>query len=252
MLELKNVTVHVSNGLLKKKKKIIIEDISFTLGDKEALGIIGKSGSGKTTIGNAVLGLTKHTSGDILIDGKLLSDFNNMERAKKVQLVTQNPENSFDYDITVLKSFLEVLKIHRMIKSGNPINTLLYPILKDVGLGNIDLDKRPQCFSGGELQRLSIARALLISPEIIILDEVESMLDTITKIQLFNTLNNLREKYSFGYIYITHDIRVLPRLVDKILILSSGRQVDYGPINLLRSSNNPYIKELRDNIMMEV
>ena len=252
MLEFQNVSVQVSGGVLRSRKQQILNDISFTLSDGESLGIIGKSGSGKTTIANAILRLVRCSAGDIWIDGKSVrTGYSRLELAKQVQLITQNPETSFDPDQSVSNSFQEVLKTHGLLSKGTTVEEIAGPLLREVGLDGVDLGKLPGCFSGGELQRLSIVRALLVSPRILIFDEADSMLDTALRVRLFDTLDALIRNRGLSYIYITHDIRILPRLVENVLLIDDGRAVEYGPVGLLRTSERPFIKELRDAIVLE-
>jgi peptide/nickel transport system ATP-binding protein len=252
MLELRNITVNVKNGIFPSGKKQILSSISFSLPDGETLGIAGESGSGKTTIARVILGLIRYDSGTLLINGKSIpAYYDRQDFAKKVQLITQDPETSFDPDFSVGESFREILNIHKIPAKGAALEEAVRPFLGDVGLDSVDLNKPPRYFSGGELQRMSIIRALLVSPEIIIFDEADSMLDTVVKIRLFGILNRLRQKYGLGYIYITHDIRVLPHLVKTVLVIASGSVVEYGPVELLRTSKEPFIKELCDSLFIE-
>ncbi|MGL6198091.1 MAG: ABC transporter ATP-binding protein [Lachnospiraceae bacterium] len=252
MLELKNISVKMGSGIFRISRKQILSDISFSLSENKALGVIGKSGCGKTTIANVILKLVRYNAGDVILDGKSISTaYNRLELAKKVQLVTQNPETSFDPDLSVGESFREVLKTHKMLRKGVALEDIVYPLMREVGLEDVNLKKLPIYFSGGELQRLSIVRALLVSPRIIIFDEADSMLDTAVRIRLFDTLNELRQKRCLSYIYITHDIRILPYLVENILVIDSGMVVDHGSVERLRTSAVPFIKELRDSMVLE-
>ncbi|MGD8401763.1 MAG: dipeptide/oligopeptide/nickel ABC transporter ATP-binding protein [Bacillota bacterium] len=236
-----------------KQKKKILSEISFCLKDGETMGIVGKSGSGKSTIAHAILRLMKYSSGAILLDGNSISAaLSQLELAQKIQLVTQNPETSFDPDLSIRKSLTEVLHTHKLINGKDDFQRIVKPLLRDVNLEDADLSKYPGRFSGGELQRLSIVRALLVKPKILILDEADSMLDTSIRLRFFATLKNLRSKYSLSYIYITHDIRVLPELVDFVVILSAGKIVESGNVAILKSSNVGFIKEIRDNLEVEI
>lgn len=251
MLEFRNVSVTLKKGVFKKYTIDILDNISFQLEKGKTLGIVGKSGSGKSTIVNVILRLMPCSAGDVLIDGKsILKNYSRIELAKKVQLITQNPEMSFDPDMTIYNSLKEVSKIHGIIKNGSNLEVVLSPLLKDVGLQNTDLNKLPKHYSGGELQRFSIIRALLISPEVIIFDEADSMLDTVIRVNLFDMLARLRKKYEVSYIYITHDIRVLPQIAEDVLIIADGKASEYGSVDILRKSQAPFIKDLRAAITM--
>lgn len=251
MLEFKNVEVVVKKGLFEKRETQILNNISFTLKKGESLGIVGESGSGKSTIANVILRIMHCSKGMILIDGKsIFSSYSRLELAKKVQLVTQNPETSFDPDITIHNSLREVLKTHKLFDKTKSVSDLVSPLLKDVGLELANLHKLPRQYSGGELQRFSMVRALLVSPDIIIFDEADSMLDTSIRVKLFELLNTLRLKYFLTYIYITHDIRVLPHITDNVLIISSGKILEHGTVEIVKYSTNPFIAKLRNAIII--
>ena len=252
MLELKHVYVNVREGIFTSKRKNILTDISFTLPDGDTLGIIGQSGSGKTTIANAIFGLAGCSAGDIVIDEKPVGEYSRLALAKKVQMVTQNPETGFDPDISILHSLFEVMDIHGLKNRRFADDEQLLSLLADVGLEGAALAKLPRYFSGGELQRLSIVRALLVGPKIIIFDEADSMLDTVIRLKLFDTILRLKKKYALSYIYITHDIRVLPHIVKNVLVISNGKTVEYGDVSLLGTSEQPFIRQLRESIQINL
>lgn len=252
MLEFKDIYVSVNNGLFAAKRKEILSGISFSLQDGDTLGIVGESGSGKSTIANVIFGLVKCSSGKVMIDKRYAqNEYSRLELAKNVQMVMQNPETSFDSDLSIYKSFIEVLKIHKLLAKDVVPDDIIRPLLVDIGLEDADLNKLPRHFSGGELQRLSIVRALLVTPKTIIFDEADSMLDTTIRIKLFQIINEIKEKYGLSIIYITHDIRVLTHLVKNVLIIRSGKMVEYGPVDLLKTSKEPFVKMLRDSISLK-
>lgn len=193
MLEIKNLTV--------KYEKIVLDDVNLKL-EKKIYGLKGGSGSGKTTFIKAILGLIDY-KGEILLDGKLL------KTRKNFQIVFQNPFNSFDPTRKIKFSINEIIKL-------NKANVSLEELTKKVGVDISLLDKFPHELSGGELQRLSIARAISTNPRVLIFDEPTSALDVENQKNILDLIKNFKDKI---IIFISHDMRVINYISDEVLIL---------------------------------
>lgn len=193
MLEIKNLTV--------KYEKIVLDDVNLKL-EKKIYGLKGGSGSGKTTFIKAILGLIDY-KGEILLDGKLL------KTRKNFQIVFQNPFNSFDPTGKIKFSINEIIKL-------NKVNVSLEELAKKVGVDISLFDKFPHELSGGELQRLSIARAISTNPRVLIFDEPTSALDVENQKNILDLIKNFKDKI---IIFISHDMRVIKYISDEVLIL---------------------------------
>ena len=205
MLEIKNLTV--------KYEKTVLENVNLKL-DKKIYGLMGTTGSGKTTFIKAILGLIKY-EGEILLDGK------QFDIRKGFQIVFQNPFNSFDSKRNVGFSISEIIRL-------NSSNYTLEELAKKVEINPGFMDKYPSELSGGELQRLSIARALAGNPQVFILDEPTSALDVENQKKILDILKSLK---NIIVIFISHDINVLNYISDEILILNPEKKnIEYQKI----------------------
>ena len=205
MLEIKNLTV--------KYEKTVLENINLKL-DKKIYGLMGTTGSGKTTFIKAILGLIKY-EGEILLDGKQL------DTRKGFQIVFQNPFNSFDPKRSIGFSISEIIRL-------NSSNYTLEKLAEKVEINPEFMDKYPSELSGGELQRLSIARALAGNPQVFILDEPTSALDVENQKKILEVLKSLK---NITVIFISHDMNVLKYISDEILILNSEKKnIEYQKI----------------------
>lgn len=205
MLEIKNLTV--------KYEKTILENVNLKL-DKKIYGLMGMTGSGKTTFIKAVLGLIKY-EGEILLNGKLL------DVRKGFQVVFQNPFNSFDPKRSIRFSISEIIRL-------NNTNYKLDELAEKVGINPEFMDKYPSELSGGELQRLSIARALAGNPEVFILDEPTSALDVENQKKILDILKEIKD---VTIIFISHDMNVLKYLSDEILVLNPKKKnIEYKKV----------------------
>lgn len=205
MLEIKNLTV--------KYEKTILENVNLKL-DKKIYGLMGMTGSGKTTFIKAVLGLIKY-EGEILLNGKLL------DVRRKFQVVFQNPFNSFDPKRSIGFSISEIIRL-------NNTNYKLDELAEKVGINPEFMDKYPSELSGGELQRLSIARALAGNPEVFILDEPTSALDVENQKKILDILKEIKD---VTIIFISHDMNVLKYLSDEILVLNPKKKnIEYKKV----------------------
>ena len=205
MLEIKNLTV--------KYEKAVLENVNLKL-DRKIYGLMGMTGSGKTTFIKAVLGLIKY-EGEILLNGKLL------DVRRRFQVVFQNPFNSFDPKRSIGFSISEIIRL-------NNTNYKLDELAEKVGVNPEFMDKYPSELSGGELQRLSIARALAGNPEVFILDEPTSALDVENQKKILDILKEIKD---VTIIFISHDMNVLKYLSDEILVLNPEKKnIEYKKV----------------------
>lgn len=187
-----------------------VRGVSFTLGEGEILGIVGESGSGKSTIAKTLIGLEKAFSGKIAC------------RAKSVQMVFQDAVGSLNPRMTVRQTLAETLKVKR-ISSRTPEG-----LLDLVGLGTAVLDQYPREMSGGQCQRVSIARALACEPQVLIADEPVSALDVSVQARVLNLLRDLRHDLGLSILLIAHDLAVVKNVCDRICVMEKGLFVDSG------------------------
>ena len=187
-----------------------VKGVSFTLGEGEILGIVGESGSGKSTIAKTLIGLEKTFSGKIVC------------RAKSVQMVFQDAVGSLNPRMTVRQTLAEVLRVKR-ISSRTPEE-----LLDLVGLSAAVLDQYPREMSGGQCQRVSIARALACEPQLLVADEPVSALDVSVQARVLNLLRDLRRELGLSILLIAHDLAVVKNVCDRICVMEHGLFVDCG------------------------
>jgi len=207
------------------KKFKALDDISFEVMKNTTLGIVGESGSGKSTLAKSLIGLQKPTSGEILFKNKNLHRFNSKEKRQfqqAVQYVFQNPDAALNPRLTIFQTLSEPRIIHF---KENKSETLIKinQTLDLVGINKNELEKYPHQFSGGQKQRLVIARALMMEPEVLILDESVAALDVSVQAQVLNLLNDIKDQLELTYLFISHDLSVVQYFCDDILVLNKGK-----------------------------
>lgn len=227
MIKMINITkIYTKN----KEKKIILDNVNLHLKKGETLAIMGASGSGKTTLSRIILRLINEDGGDMFYQGKNIKEFSKGELLnfrKDVQLVSQHPEAFFDPSMQIIKSLIEPLKNFKCYDKKE-FEKRVKELLEELKLKEALLQRYPHQLSGGEIQRLSIIRSLLLRPKILILDECTSMLDISVQAQILHLLKKLKEKEKLTYCFISHDLNVVEFMADRILEIKNGK------LNLLR------------------
>ena len=257
ILKIKDLKVWypIKKGIFKKTVDYVkaVDKINFTLNKKETLGIVGESGSGKTSLVLAILKLIT-SSGTIEFDELDLNLIkkNKLKNIRKnIQIVFQDPYSSLSPRMNVQEILNEGMDVHFPKYSLFQKKQILKDILKETGMNyERDHNKYPHEFSGGQRQRIAIARALILKPKILILDEPTSALDITIQNQILDLLQNLQEKYSLSYVFISHDMNVIRAVSDKILVLKAGQLVEYNKAEIVfNSPKDEYTKKLISSVI---
>ncbi|WP_298893485.1 ABC transporter ATP-binding protein [uncultured Psychroserpens sp.] len=228
LLEVKNLEkefVSKSGWFSKPESFKAVNNVSFKLYKGETLGLVGESGCGKSTLSNAILQLDKATAGSILYKGEDITKLSKSairKLRKDIQIIFQDPYASLNPRLTVGKAIMEPMKVHGIGSNDKDRKTIVLELLLKVGLDDTYFNRYPHEFSGGQRQRIGIARAIALKPQLIICDESVSALDISVQAQVLNLLNDLKDNYSFTYIFISHDLAVVKYMSDQLIVMNKG------------------------------
>ncbi len=247
MLDVKNVTKLFSSGIFIKKYLSALDNVSLHIERGEVFGIVGESGSGKTTLARIMLKSLKPSSGTVYFEGNDLYNGRmcSFEFRRKVQVITQNFSNALNPFMTIGESLKEVFRIQGIGKFRSITRQMETDIFKEVGLGIEHLGRYPSQLSGGQLQRVMIARVIALRPHLIIADEPTSCLDMSVQAQVIHLLLDLKKEMDFTMIFISHDIELVASISDRIAVMLDGRIVEMGSTkNIMEFPKISYTKKL--------
>lgn len=261
LVDVKDLSVHfpVHGGVFSKRVATVkaVDGISFSIGKKEIVGMVGESGCGKTTVGRAMINILKHIAPDVEIGGSIEYHFNgevvdfaklhpkNMRHYRsKVQMIFQDPYASLNPRMTVAQIISEPLQLHTDMNKREMEERVAW-LLDKVGMQPEQARRYPHEFSGGQRQRVGIARALATNPELIICDEPVSALDVSIQAQVINLMMDLQEEFEVSYLFIAHDLSVVEHISDKIAVMYLGNLAEYGKSQeVYHNPRHPYSKAL--------
>ena len=233
------------------KKNVVkaIDDISFDIVEGETFGLVGESGSEKSTTGRALLRLYQPTDGEILFEGKDIATLTKgkelLEFRKEAQMIFQDPYASLDSRMKVRDIIAEGIDIHHLASTKEERNQMVDELLETVGLNREHANRYPHEFSGGQRQRIGIARALALNPKFIVCDEAISALDVSIQAQIVNLLKKLQKEKGFTYLFIAHDLSMVKYISDRIAVMYRGRIVEMGPAECVYANpQHAYTKSL--------
>ena len=251
LLTVKDLYMHfpIRRGLFQKTvaHAHAVDGVSFDIASGETLGLVGESGCGKTTVGRIIVRLQEPTTGKVLLEGKNVFDFNKKKLKtfkRNVQIIFQDPYSSLNPRMTAGAIVSEPMIIHNTVPR-NEINNEVKKLFDRVGLHSEQIDRYPHEFSGGQRQRLSIARALSLNPRLIVADEPVSALDVSIQAQVVNLLTDLQRDFQLSYIFISHDINVVGYISTRIAVMYLGQIMELAPRHkILTTPLHPYTESL--------
>ncbi|MRX72794.1 nickel import ATP-binding protein NikE [Bacillus lacus] len=232
----------------------VLNDISFTIEEGTCLGLIGTSGAGKSTLGKVILGIQRPKQGQVLFQGYDIYNAGSSDQQKirrDLQVVFQDSYSSVNPRMTAERIISEPLENYEKLTKGEQRRRVI-GLLEKVGLSEGDLEKYPHQFSGGQLQRINIARAIALKPKLIVLDESVSSLDMVTQSMILQLLRELKDDFGLSYLFITHDIKAAFSISDVIGVLEQGELIElYDSKDQFFSSKHPAVIRLRNSVLAE-
>ena len=253
LLQVKDLRVHfpVRRGLVFQRQVgavKAVDGVSFSIKAGETLGLVGESGSGKTTIGKAIVRLVKTTSGSIRFDGQEITQLNGADlRAvrRRMGIVFQDPYGALNPRLTAGSIVGEPLIVHKLTSGKGEFLDNVAGLIETVGLNPAMMNRYPHEFSGGQRQRLGVARALAARPSLIILDEPVSALDVSIQAQIMNLLQDLQERFKLAYLFIAHDLSVVRHISDRVSVMYLGKMVEIAESSRIYDNPlHPYTQAL--------
>ena len=255
LLSVKNVSVRFAQhrsllDMVARRARndlVAVDNATLRVGPGETLGLVGESGCGKTTLGRAMLGLVPRSAGEVSFDGedidtRMRTDLLSFRRG--VQMVFQDPFASLNPKMSVGDALAEVLQVHRMCPPSQ-IKHRVDDLLRTVGLSPDLADRRPRALSGGQCQRIGIARALAVEPKMIVADEAVSALDVSVQAQILNLLADLQRQRNLAMVFISHDLSVVRHICERVAVMYLGRIVEMGATqDVFDAPRHPYTKAL--------
>ncbi|HBQ21596.1 MAG: peptide ABC transporter substrate-binding protein [Deltaproteobacteria bacterium GWA2_38_16] len=252
LLEIKDLVKHfpIKKGLFSREMATVkaVNGITLDIFKGETVGLVGESGCGKSTLGRAILRLIEPTRGEIILKGSNILKFNSRElrRARRhMQIIFQDPYASLNPRMTVGNIIGEPLVIHNLVKTRKEKLDKIVELLEEVGMRGEVINRYPHEFSGGQRQRIGIARAIALRPEFIVCDEPVSALDVSIQAQVINLLSDLQKKLGLTYLFISHDLKVVEYLSNRVAVMYLGEIVELAKSeDLYRSPKHPYTQAL--------
>ena len=252
LLVVKNLKKYfpIKKRLLDKEQKHVkaVDGISFSIGHGETLGLVGESGCGKSTVGRTILRLLEPTGGSVRFEGVdlcALKENELREKRKDFQIIFQDPFSSLDSRFRIEQTLKEPMEMQKMYPSKKEMDARVTELMNMVGLRPDYANRYPHEFSGGQRQRINIARALAVQPKLIVCDECVSALDVSIQAQIINLLVRLRREMGLAYLFISHDLRVVKHISDRIAVMYLGALVEISTKDEIFSHPaHPYTKSL--------
>ena len=245
---------YTQKKFLKKSVKIVLNDVSLSLEQGKCLGIIGESGSGKSTLGRIITGIEKADSGVVEFEGKNIHQKENRNVKNDVSVVFQNYVSSVNPRFSVAQIIAEPLIISSQVNRNKidkkKIDEEVKKMIKIVGLSEEFLERFPHELSGGQLQRICIARAIVTKPKFILLDEAVSSLDVSTQVEILDLLQKLKKEYNLSYVFITHDLLTITYICDSVIFFKDGKiEEKIDDIRNLKNIKKGYSKKLLEAVI---
>jgi len=229
-----------------------VDEVSFSIGKGETMGLVGESGCGKTTTGLCILNLECPTEGAVYFEGVNLSVLSQREMIpwrRRIQVIFQDPYSSLNPRMTAGEIIADPMRVHRLITDARQLRRRVAELLNVCGLPTKMAERYPHELSGGQRQRVGIARALATDPEFIICDEAVSALDVSIQAQIINLLEDLREEYHLTYLFISHDLSVVRHMCHRVIVMYLGKMVEMTETDeLFNNPLHPYTQVLLASI----